>query len=228
MAQSRRSTSSQQFASAYGAAAWGYYWRMVNGWTADRAQEVAEVNRLSRCAAEFGRDDAVALSFGGLALGRVAGEVEAGVAMIDRALVLNPNLAGAWNASGFLRIFLGDYDLALEHLARATRLNPLDHLSFHTQALIALAHFLAGRYDVAWPLVERACREQPNLVSALRLAAASNACAGRPGEAREFVARALELDPDQRISNLKDRVGPYRPQDFAKYVDGLRLAGLPE
>jgi adenylate cyclase len=217
-----------EFASAYGAAAWGYHWRMVNGWTADRAQEVAEVVRLSRCAAEFGKDDAVALSFGGLALGRVAGELETGVAMIDRALVLNPNLAGAWNASGFLRVFLGDYDLALEHLARAMRLNPLDHLAFHTQAVIALAHFLAGRYNAAWPLVERACREQPYLVSALRLAAASNACAGRLGEAQEFVARALELDPYQRISNLKDRIGPYRPQDFAKYVNGLRLAGLPE
>ncbi len=217
-----------EFASAYGAAAWGYYWRIVNGWTADRTAEVAEVVRLSRGVAEFGKDDAVALSFGGLALGRVAGEVEAGIEMIDRALVLNPNLAGAWNASGFLRTFLGNYDLAIEHLARAMRLNPLDHLLFHTQAVIALAHFLAGRDDVAWPLAERACREQPNLVSALRLAAATNACAGRLGEAREFIARALEFDPDQRVSNLKDRVGPFRPQDFAKYVNGLRLAGLPE
>ena len=217
-----------EFASAYGAAAWGYYWRIVNGWTADRTAEVAEVVRLSRGVAEFGKDDAVALSFGGLALGRVAGKVEAGIEMIDRALVLNPNLAGAWNASGFLRTFLGNYDLAIEHLAHAMRLNPLDHLLFHTQAVIALAHFLAGRDDVAWPLAERACREQPNLVSALRLAAATNACAGRLGEAREFIARALEFDPDQRVSNLKDRVGPFRPQDFAKYVNGLRLAGLPE
>jgi TolB-like protein/class 3 adenylate cyclase/tetratricopeptide (TPR) repeat protein len=217
-----------EFASAYGAAAWGYYWRIVNGWTADRTAEVAEVVRLSRGVAEFGKDDAVALSFGGLALGRVAGEVEAGIEMIDRALVLNPNLAAAWNASGFLRTFLGNYDLAIEHLARAMRLNPLDHLLFHTQAVIALAHFLAGRDDVAWPLAERACREQPNLVSALRLAAATNACAGRLGEARAFIARALEFDPDQRVSNLKDRVGPFRPQDFAKYVNGLRLAGLPE
>ena len=217
-----------QFASAYGAAAWVFYWRMVNGWAENRAQEVAEVFRLSRCVAEFGKDDAVSLSFGGLALCRVAGEVEAGVAMTDRALMLNSNLAVAWNASGFLRIFLGNYDLALEHLARATRLNPLDHLSFHTQAVTALAHFLAGRYDVAWPLAERACREQPNLANALRLAAASNACAGRLVEAREFVARALELDPNQRISNLKDRVGPYRPEDFAQFIKGMRLAGLPE
>ncbi len=217
-----------EFASAYGAAAWCYYWRMVNGWRADHALDVAEVIRLSRGAAECGKDDAVALSFGGVALGRVAREVETGVAMIDRALVLNPNLASAWNGSGFLRTFLGDYDLAIEHLACAMRLSPLDRMLFHMKAVTALAHFLADRNDVALPLAEQACQEQPNLVSALRLAAASNACAGRLGPAREFVARALGLDPNQRISNLKDRIGPFRPQDLAKYVKGLRLAGLPE
>ena len=60
------------------------------------------------------------------------------------------------------------------------------------------------------------------------MAAACNVLAGRMNEARGLIARALQLDPDQRISNLKDRVGPYRPEDFAKYADALRKAGLPE
>jgi hypothetical protein len=47
-------------------------------------------------------------------------------------------------------------------------------------------------------------------------------------EAQRFVARALQLDPEMRISNLKDRIGPFRPKDFATYVDALRRAGLPE
>jgi tetratricopeptide (TPR) repeat protein len=148
--------------------------------------------------------------------------------MVDRALALNPNLASAWHASGFLRTFRGECDLALEHLTHAVRLNPLDHLSFHTQAVIALAHFLADRDEVAWRLAEQACCEQPKLISALRLAAASNACAGRLSRAREYIAQALALDPNQRVSNLKDRVGPFRPEGFAKYLRGLRLAGLPE
>ena len=217
-----------EFASAYGAAAWCYYWRMVNGWRTDHTIDVADVVRLSRGAAEYGKDDAVALSLGGIALGRVARDLETGVAMIDRALVLNPNLASAWNGSGFLRTFLGNYELAIEHLEHAMRLSPLDRMLFHMKAVTALAHFLADRNEAALPLAEQACREQPNLVSALRLAAASNAFAGRMGQAREFIARALELDPNQRISNLKDRIGPFKSQDFAKYVNGLRMAGLPE
>jgi hypothetical protein len=66
---------------------------MVNGWMTDRVQEVAETTRLARHVAELGNDDAFALSFSGVALGYVAENIEAGVVLIDRALVLNPNLA---------------------------------------------------------------------------------------------------------------------------------------
>ena len=93
------------FASAHGVAAFCYVVRKINGWTIDRAQEIADAARLAWRAAELGKDDAVALSFGGLALGYVVGDLEGGVALIDRALVLNPNLAVAWYASGTVRAF---------------------------------------------------------------------------------------------------------------------------
>jgi hypothetical protein len=63
--------------------------------------------------AELGKDDAIALSTGGLALAYVTGELEGGEAMIDRALALNPNLTTAWYASGWVRAFLGETDLAI-------------------------------------------------------------------------------------------------------------------
>jgi len=60
------------FASAYGMAAWCHFWRKVNGWMTDRPREIAEGTRLARRAVELGRDDAVALTRGGHALGRPA------------------------------------------------------------------------------------------------------------------------------------------------------------
>jgi adenylate cyclase len=215
------------FASAYGAAAWCHYWRMANGWMTDRAHESAEAIRLAGRAAELGKDDAVALSFSGLALGQ-AGQIEAGITLVDRALVLNPNLAAAWSASGCLRAFRGDPDVAIEHMARAMRLSPLDPLTFLFLTFTAFAHFVSNRCNEAWPLAERACREQPYFVTAIRVAAASNACAGRLDEARHFISRALQLDPELRVSSLRDRVMLARPPDFAKYVEALRKAGLPE
>ena len=217
-----------EFASAYGVAAWCYFWRRVNGWMTDRAQETAEAIRLANRAAELGKDDAVALTFGGLALGYVGAAVETGVTLIDRALTLNPNMAAAWSASGVLHAFLGHQDLAIERLERAMRLSPLDPLMYLRLTYAGMAHFLAGRYDEAAALGEQACQERPNFLAAIRVAAVSNAYAGRLDRARAYVERALELDPDLRISNLKDRFGRMRPEDFAMYVEGLRKAGLPE
>ena len=218
------------FASPYGAASFCYVVRKINGWTTDHSHDVAEAVRLARRAAELGTDDAVALAFGGLALGYVAGDLDRAAAMVDRALALNPNLAFAWYASGTLRAFRGsEPDLAIEHLARAMRLSPLDPFKFSMMGVTAFAHFFAGRYDEAAAWADKAFRERPNILATLRVSAVSNALAGRLEEARSAVARALELDPEMRISNLKDRLGAFgRPEDYVKYADALRQAGLPE
>jgi hypothetical protein len=71
-------------------------------------------------------------------------------------------------------------------------------------------------------------REHPERHSALRVAAASKALAGDVDEARKVATRLRQLDPTLRVFNLRDVMGPYRPQDLARYEEGLRKAGLPE
>jgi adenylate cyclase len=129
------------FASAYGMAAWCHAWRKINGWMTDSVQEIAETARLARRAAELGPDDAVALSRGAHALGYVVGDLDVAATFADRALVLNPNLAGAWYASGWVRVFLGESDVAIKHFAQAMRLSPLDPHTIGMQAGTAFAHF---------------------------------------------------------------------------------------
>ncbi|WP_342727605.1 adenylate/guanylate cyclase domain-containing protein [Bradyrhizobium sp. B097] len=217
-----------EFATAYGLGAWCYYWRRVNRWTTEHEQETRDAAHLAASAAAFGQDDAIALSYAGMALGHVVGEAEAGLALADRARLLNTNLAIAWHASGTVCVPRGPLDQAIERLSHALRLSPLDPLSFCTLSYLALANFLAGHADAAWPLAERACRDQPHFLLALRTAAASNAAAGRLVEARAFAARALQLDPDLSLSNLKSRIGPLLPERFAKYAEALRQAGVPD
>ena len=81
----------------------------------------------------MGRDDAVALTFGGFSLAYVAGDLDDGAALIDQALALNPNLAAAWSYSGWIRTYRGEMELAIEHQVRAMRLSPLDALMFNMQ-----------------------------------------------------------------------------------------------
>jgi tetratricopeptide (TPR) repeat protein len=92
-----------EFAAAYGMAGWCYVRRKANGWMTNfsRAQEVAEAERLARLAIALGKDDAVAMCTGGYTLAYVAHDLDAGGNSIDRALVLNPNLAWAWLYSGW-------------------------------------------------------------------------------------------------------------------------------
>jgi hypothetical protein len=42
------------------------------------------------------------------------------------------------------------------------------------------------------------------------------------------VARLRQLEPTLRISNLRDQIPYRRPEDLARFADGLRKAGLPE
>jgi tetratricopeptide (TPR) repeat protein len=216
-----------EFSSAYGMAAWCYVVRKTNGWMRDLVQEVAETKRLARRATDLGRDDAVALCWGGYALAYVAGDVDAGLAFIDQALTLNPNLAAAWNFSGWIRIMLGEHQSAIDRFERALRLSPRDPTAFHMRAGISYANLLAGHYDTASSAARDSLRDKTWL-GGLRILAASKALAGHLEEARAAVDRLLQLDPTVRISNLKDRISPLQPEDFSKYVDGLRKAGLPE
>jgi hypothetical protein len=107
------------FASAYGMAAWCYTDRKAYRWMVDRTVEVAEASRLARKAVSLGKDDAVALSRGGFTLVYVAHDLDAGSVFIDGALALNPNPAFAWLAIGYLKVWLGEPDAALQYLAHA-------------------------------------------------------------------------------------------------------------
>jgi TolB-like protein len=216
------------FSSAYGMAANCYAQRKGLRWMTDRVNDTSEAERLARRAAEVGRDDAVALARAGFALAYVVHDLDGGVALIDRALLLNANLAEVWHFSGWARVYLGDPEVAIEHFARAMRLSPLDPSNFTMQMGIAFGHFFAGRYDNASSWAEKALREKPNYHPALRIAAASCALAGRLKEAQDAIARSRRLGSTPHISNLKNQIPLRRPEDLARYAEGLRKAGLPE
>jgi tetratricopeptide (TPR) repeat protein len=216
------------FASAYGMAAWCYVQRKGNRWATDRSREVAEVLPLARKAADLGRDDAVALTTGGYALAFVGGDQDAGGALVDRALTLNPNLATAWYADAWLRIWRGEPETALRHFAHVTRLSPFEPMMGVIKASIVFAHCMVGQYEKASALAEQVMREGPDLHMGLRFGAASFALAGRLEDARKTIARLRQIDPLLRVSDLKELTPLRGLEDLARYEDSMRLAGLPE
>ena len=216
------------FASAYGMAAWCYGWRKMNGWMADRSQESAEALRLARRAVALGSDDPVALTRAADVLAFIGHDLDGSLILFDRALLLNPNLAIAWYMSGWKRAYRGELDVAIENLARAMRLSPLDPTQYHMQVGMAFAHFLSGHDDDACSWVEKAFRIEPNYLPGAAVAAASYALAGRSEQAHSAMTLVRQIDPSLRMANLRDWFPLRRPQDFARWAEGLRNAGLPE
>ena len=180
----------------------------------------------SRCSTSRVKDDAVALATGGYVLAFVVHELEAGVAAIERALMLNPNFAAAWLFLGWTKVWRCQFEVAIEHLERAMRLSPLGRGIAGMQAAVATAHFFAGRYHEASAWAGRLLREYP----ASHPGCASPLRAMRPPEkaeeARKAAARLLRVDPAFRVSKLKNSLGPYPPQAVSKYEEAMRAAGL--
>ena len=216
------------FALAHAMVARCFTLRKANGWMVDVARESAETAKLARRAVELGRDDAAVLSRVGYALARVVFEPDEGADLIERALTLNPHLSSAWQFSGLLKAFRGEPETAIEHLAQAMRLSPLDPSLYSMQSATALAHFVAGRYEESVFWAEKASRANPNFLPAIRIIATSTGNSGQLERARKAGQRVLEIDPAFRVSRLSEHVPLRRPDDLARYSEGLRRAGLPE
>jgi TolB-like protein/class 3 adenylate cyclase len=212
------------FALPHGLGGICYSRRKTRGWATNDAQELAEAERLARRAVELGRDDAVALHTAGFTLAHVVGDLDAGANLIDAALAIDPNSAGGWYYGGWVKIMLGDPELAIAYQARSMRLSPMDPLRGLMRAATGFAHLLAGRYDEAISWAQRACLDQPNFPVAWRLLASSSALSGRLDQAQKALARAMQLDPGLKMSTLSATFR--RTQDFERYAEGLRLAGL--
>jgi tetratricopeptide (TPR) repeat protein len=217
-----------RLACAYGMAAWCYAQRKARGWMIERAQESAEATRLARKAVHLGGDDAVALCMGAYALAFVAHEFDDAAAFMDRGLAVNPNLAQAWMLSSWLRIWRGEPDLALDHVAQAMRLSPVDPSLYGALAAAAYAHFLAGRYSAAFSYAESALRSNPTFHLTICGFVASSSLAGRPEQAKRGLAQLLESNPGLSASSLKDLLPFRRTEDLDAFAEGLRKAGLPE
>ena len=218
------------FASAYGMAARCYLQRKGFGWVADR--EPRDRRNPSGWRGEppiLGREDAVALCAAGAALVVVVGDFEDGAALIDRSLALNPNLAWAWHFSALAKAFLGEPETAIEHVARAMRLSPQDPQMFGMQVVAAWAHFFAGRDDRGL-VVGGSGVARSNRISSSRHASPPRpvAMAGRPRKRRKPWRACARSIPRCAFPILRTRLPIRRPQDFDRWAEGLRKAGLPE
>jgi len=215
------------YAPAAALVGWCRVLQRVRGWGALSDEDIAEACLLARQALEAERDDAETIRQAAWTLFSLAGEAAMAAAALDRALTRNPNAARAWSARGLLHAFRNEPEAAIEAIERARRLSPFDRHASGYAVNIAVAHLVARRFEQAIEWVDRALHEQPRTVVGMRAKVVALAHLGRLDEARAELSRLLAVYPKLTIAGYREQAF-MAPEVLELYVDGLRLAGLPE
>jgi len=230
LAEARRLTyRALEIDSQYGAAALlcasaiGY--NVAQGWSVDVKSDYAESTRLGRLAFAIDENDPDTLAQIGRGTAAFTDDYDTAVDFVNRAVVLNLNSASAWNHRGWVYRYVGGAEEALLSFERAIRLSPLDPMLYDTYTGVASTFITLGRFDEAVSEAKKALRQNPLFTSAYRCLAAALAYLGRNTEAEEAAARLLEIEPNFRISKWVGYGGQWQGK---KFIEGLRLAGLPE
>ena len=144
----------------------------------------------ARRALEAAPHDCGVLVNAALAMAYFGSDIDAMLALVDRALALNPNFARGWHVSGHLRLRAGLLEEAIEHTERSRRLSPRARVGNGALVTIGASHFYARRFDRALPYLLQAVQEDPDNPNPYRYLAA---CYAFSGQSREAAATIAEL-----------------------------------
>jgi len=176
----------------------------------------------ARRAVRAAPDDPTTLGNAAGVLGSFGGDINPAIALADRALALNPSFAGGWRMSGWLRLWAGDLDVAIEHFETAFRLSPRERDRAHSMG-IGEAQFLQRRFNEAIITLLNALEALPGHAGIYRYLASCYAHMGRLDEAREMVRRLRAIAPTvmpHAMYGLQWR----NPEHREFFLSGLRLA----
>jgi adenylate cyclase len=191
----------------------------LDGRSEDREADRLKGADFARRALEVAGDDPGTLANAALALAYFGEDIGAMIALVDRALVLNPSYARGWFLSGALRNWAGQLDVAIKHAEAALRFSPRARVG-PSLGVIGGAHFYARRFDTALPKLLLAIQEDPSFPELYRVLAACYAHMGRLDDAREIVARLRAITSVV----MSDASYLRNPEHRKLFLSGLRLA----
>jgi AraC-like DNA-binding protein/tetratricopeptide (TPR) repeat protein len=206
-------------------AAWAHLQRVIYHFTAEPQHARARGIELTRKAMTLSRD-ATTLAVLGNAL-TLLGELDTAAQVIAKALAVDGGSAWAWGRSGFIDLYRGDPESAIERFKIALDLAPHDVLAFNSHVGIGCAHFLKGAYAEAANWQERALSQHPSALWVHRTMCPAYVHAGAMQEARRSVDLLRRRYPDLTVSQIRLGMPPLPSAYGESVVGALSEAGLP-
>src|SRR5258708_4375016 len=162
----------------------------------------AEAIRLARMAAKLAQEDANAMARAAHVLANLGKQYDLAKELVDRAVVLNPNLGSAWQIRGWVSIMRGEGQSALESFTTILRLDPIDPARAGAWAGLACAHNVLGDFEAGYEWATRAVEAETEMYS-LAYFVINAVPTGRMQEARAAVRKMLELRPTAKLSDAR-------------------------
>ncbi len=211
--------------------AWYAWWHMLlvaQAWIDAPAATAARAGALAERAILLDSQDARALTIAGHVRGYLDRRLHEALALHERALACNPNLALAWALSGLAFVYLGDLDEGERRLRRYRKLTPLDpHGLLFDTAFCTIA--LLRRDHAAAVLIGRGVTEtHPGFSAGYGPYLAALGHLGLADDASVTRLRLLTLDPGFTLRRFARTCPLADAAQRAHYAEGLRLAEVPE
>jgi tetratricopeptide (TPR) repeat protein len=124
--------------------------------------------------------------------------------------------------------YLGRHEEALRRVNQAIHLSPSDPHAFFFDMALIMPYLMSGDCARAIEAGRRAIELNPLFSSTYKGYLSALGWIRRPREAREVLDRLLALEPRFSVEAAVTRSPLKRPEDIARYAEGLRLAGLRE
>jgi adenylate cyclase len=189
------------------------------GWVEDRDANRRTAIELARRAIAVAPDDPTVLASSAGVLTYFSGDINAAIALIDRAVMLNPSSARAWNWRAWIMLGDGQPDTAIANFETSMRLTPRDRMGMSLSG-IGCAHFFARRFEDAIVKLAASIEELPSYTMTYRFLASAHAHVGRLDKAREVVERLRAIT----AVVMQDAVWIRNPDHRELLLSGLRLA----
>jgi adenylate cyclase len=191
----------------------------TQGWAEEAETSRRKAADFARQALQMAQNDPGVLASAAYVLARFGEDIGAMIGLLDRALALNPSSAVGWFYSGVLRLWVGQPDLAIEHVETSLRLSPRERTGSPLQ-ILGLAYFFQRRLDEAASKLVLAIQVDPGMPRAHQALAACYAHMGRLDDARAIVSRLRAITSQIVPSDLPW----HNPEHCELFLSGLRLA----